>query len=165
MRWAVEQLGVRPGERVLELGCGHGVALSLIAERIGDGVVVGVDRSAKMVAAARARTAEAIDAGRVVVLEGTVAEVDLGEERFDRVLAVHFPPLLRGDGRAEADRVRRHLAPGGRLVVVAQPLDPREAEATGDAIAARLTEHGYAIEGVAVEDVGAGRGVSVAASA
>ena len=142
LRWAVDQLGLVADDVVLELGCGHGVALALIAERARR--VVGIDRSAKMT-----RTATERNPG-VDVLTASVADADLGTERFTKVLAVHFPPLLRGDPSRELALVHAHLAPGGRIFVAAAPLGGAvEAEAV--AIRERLETGGFTVDEERVE--------------
>ncbi|WP_038033803.1 class I SAM-dependent methyltransferase [Thermopetrobacter sp. TC1] len=94
----------KPGERILDLGCGDGV----IAERLmREGCkVVGVDISAEMLKAARARGVQVIQA----------SGEDLPfENEFDAVFsnaALHWMT----DARAVAEGVLRALRPGGRFV-------------------------------------------------
>ena len=112
---AVEALGIKPGDRVLELGCGHGVAASLVCERLGDGGrLLAIDRSQKMVDAAEERNAEHVAAGRATFLCTTFEDADFGGERFDVIFGIHFPPQLRHDPEGTRQRVERLLAPGGR---------------------------------------------------
>jgi cyclopropane fatty-acyl-phospholipid synthase-like methyltransferase len=108
LRAIVDALGVRPGERVLEIGCGHGVAVTYLLER--GARVTAVDRSPKMVAAAARRNPDA------EIIRGTLEDVDLGERRFDAILAVRVGLFHREPERARA-LAERWLAPGGRLVV------------------------------------------------
>lgn len=116
----LEALPLRPGMRVLEIGCGPGALARAIAQRIGDGVVVAIDRSARAVAQARAACRAEIEAGRLEVRHAAIEDFDLapGEAPFDVVVAVRVGAL---DGRhpererqAHA-RIRRALAPGGRF--------------------------------------------------
>jgi ubiquinone/menaquinone biosynthesis C-methylase UbiE len=111
---AVEALGIQPGDRVLELGCGHGVAASLVCEKLGDGGhLTAIDRSQKMVDAASDRNAGHVAAGRATFLCTTFEEAGFGDERFDVVFGIHFPPQLRHDPDGTRERVERLLAPGG----------------------------------------------------
>jgi len=150
-RWAVEQLDVQPGDRILELGCGHGVAVGLICERLDGGSVTAVDRSPKMIAAAERRNAAHVSAGRARLLAAEVQGADLGEERFDKVLAVRFPPLLRGPAAPSLAAVGEHLAEDGALYVVEHPPGPGRVEALAESISARLSEHGYTVESVRMQ--------------
>ena len=101
----VDLLAPEPGQRILDLGCGDGALTAEIAARGAD--VVGVDASADMVAAARARGLDA----RVARGEA----LDVGRGAFDAVFsnaAMHWMT----DQRAVVDGVARALRPGGRFV-------------------------------------------------
>lgn len=122
LRAAVEALPLRPGLRVLEIGCGPGAAARAVARRIGDGQVLAIDRSAKAIAQARALAGPQIAAGRLrfraVAAEDLVLEP--GEAPYDLAFALRVGAL---DGRHPAAGVRAlariaaALRPGGRLFI------------------------------------------------
>jgi ubiquinone/menaquinone biosynthesis C-methylase UbiE len=99
---------------VLEIGCGHGVAATLVCERLDGGTLTAIDRSPKMIAAARARNAAYFEAGIAEFLVGALEEIDLGERRFDKIFAVRVGLFQREPERARGV-AERWLAPGGRL--------------------------------------------------
>jgi SAM-dependent methyltransferase len=157
MVWAVETLGVRPDDRLLEIGCGHGVAVSLVCERLAGGSVLGIDRSAKMIEMAARRNAAHVAAGRAAFQVAALHEADLGDAQFDLVFAIHVPVLLRGDPRRELAIVRSHLAPGGRFALPFQPLDPATTAPTTRRLAGMLEAGGFTVEEQRVAELASGR--------
>jgi ubiquinone/menaquinone biosynthesis C-methylase UbiE len=120
LRGIVEGLGIRPGDRVLEIGCGHGVAATFVCERLDGGRLTAVDRSPKMIAAAAHRNAAYVDAGTAEFLVATLEDLDLGERRFDTIFAVRVGLFHREPARARA-LAERWLAPGGTVTAVFDP--------------------------------------------
>ena len=126
----LEWLNPKPGEKILDLGCGDGVLTAQIAERGAN--VLGVDASPEMVDAARNRgiTAQTIDAAQMTF-----------QRQFDAVFsnaALHWihdqQGLLRGVARA--------LKPGGRFV--AEMGGHGNVAAIRVALHAALAHHGLA---------------------
>jgi ubiquinone/menaquinone biosynthesis C-methylase UbiE len=113
-RRAIESLDIRPGDNVLELGCGHGVAASLVCEKLTDGGhLTAIDRSPKMIEAARSRNANHVAEGRATFLCTAFEDADLEDQRFDKVFGIHFPPAARHDPERTRRRVAELLAPNG----------------------------------------------------
>jgi protein-L-isoaspartate O-methyltransferase len=158
LSWAVSVLDVQPDDRILEVGCGHGVAVALVCEQLaaGRGHITAVDRSATMVEAASRRNADHVRAGRATFLTASLHDSDLGDARFDKVLAVHVPVFLRGDPGPELEVVSQHLAPGGRLFLPFQPLQATEVQPTIERLTAVLTGHGYRVTGTPTADLASG---------
>jgi ubiquinone/menaquinone biosynthesis C-methylase UbiE len=125
LRSVVESLGIRPDDRVLEIGCGHGVAATFVCERLEGGHLTAVDRSEKMIRAAKRRNAAYVEAGRAEFLVADLEDLDLGERRFDKIFAVRVALFHREPERARG-LVERWLAPGGAVSVFYDaPSEPR----------------------------------------
>jgi SAM-dependent methyltransferase len=140
--WAVEILDVGPDDRILEVGCGHGVAVSLVCEHLDRGRITAVDRSPKMIEMARTRNRAW--GGRARFVTARIEDADLGDETYDRVFAVHVS-APHGPGRP-LEVVRERLAPGGRLYLFSQAPGwkrPRHAERFGAELAATLGRAGF----------------------
>jgi ubiquinone/menaquinone biosynthesis C-methylase UbiE len=120
LRSIVDQLDVQPDDRVLEIGCGHGVAATLVCERLEGGRLTAIDRSPKMIEAASRRNAEFVEAGKAEFLVAKLEELDLGERRFDKVFAVRVGLFHRDPDRAYGI-AERWLAPGGAVFAFFDP--------------------------------------------
>ncbi|GAA0812383.1 class I SAM-dependent methyltransferase [Spirilliplanes yamanashiensis] len=115
----------RPGERVVDVGCGRGANLFPAALAVGpQGSAVGIDLAPAMVAAT---AAEARERGltHVRVLVGDAEAPGLPDGSADLVIAA-FLLFLLPDPDAAVRAYRRLLAPGGRLAVAtfAEDADP-----------------------------------------
>lgn len=109
---------------VLELGCGNGAALALLAERLPQARLIGVDRSATALARAGRRLGKEVEAGRVTLLRSAVAELDLPSASVDVALAVDVNLFWTGASVPELTVLRRVLKPGGALHLVVAPPAP-----------------------------------------
>lgn len=115
-RRAVEALDARPGQTVVDLGCGTGKNLPLLAEAVGPtGRVVGVDFSATMLEQARAR-AEAKGLANVELVEADAATFAF-PDGLGRVLATFSLSMMPEPERVIA-RATTALPPDGRLAVL-----------------------------------------------
>jgi ubiquinone/menaquinone biosynthesis C-methylase UbiE len=114
LRAAVDALDLKSGEHVLEIGCGHGVAVSFVCEA--GAHVVAVDRSPKMIQAASERNRRWVDAGAAEFVEAELEDLDLGDRRFDVVFAARVGLIHREPERGRA-LLARWLKPDGRMHV------------------------------------------------
>lgn len=115
---AIAALGLRPGDRVLDLGCGTGLNLRHVQRRIGPtGHIVGLDASPSMLHQA-ARRARRHGWENVTLVCADAASVDPGRwEAVDAAIATYALSVIE-DWPAAWRTMRRSTRPGGRIAVV-----------------------------------------------
>lgn len=101
---------------VLELGCGPGVLLGLLARRPGIGRVVAVDPSPTMRTMAVHAVAREVADDRVRIRPGQAERTGLPDAAVDLVVSVNSVAIWP-DLDAGLDELARVLRPGGRLVL------------------------------------------------
>jgi SAM-dependent methyltransferase len=121
VRWAVEQLDLRPDSQVLEFGGGPGAAAELVCDRLTTGTLLEIDRSATAVARIRQRCAEHLAAGRLEVRQAALAELDVPDGSVDVAFGVNVNLFWTSSAAAELALLRRALAPGGQLMIAYGP--------------------------------------------
>ena len=133
---------LQPGERVLDVGCGHATMTIEAAERVApEGRVVGVDISAAMLQLARQRVAAAgLDNVELLEADAQLHAFDPGS--FDAVIS-RFGTMFFEDPEAAFANLARALHPGGRLVFVAWQ-DPLNSEWIAVALGAAVAQLGRA---------------------
>ncbi len=111
---ALDVAAPRPGETVVDLGCGRGADVIRAAERVGArGLAIGVDANEAMLAAARARAASL---PRVRFVRGDLSAVPLPDGRADAIVS-NCAINHAADKAAVYREIRRLLRPGGRFAV------------------------------------------------
>lgn len=110
---AITAADPKPGEAVLDVGCGGGETLLQLAPRIAPGgSLTGIDLSAPLLALAKQRSSPA--AVPVTLIQGDVQTHPLPDARFD-LLFSRFGVMFFADPVAAFHNLRRSLKPGGRL--------------------------------------------------
>ncbi len=115
----IRRMEVRPGERVLDLGCGAGWATRILARLAGEGPegfgqVIGLDISDEMIRRARAASR---DFENVMFVWGSAEQIPWEENFFDQVLSVESFYYYPDQDRVLAE-LFRVMAPHGRLFIL-----------------------------------------------
>lgn len=118
-RWAVEFMDIKPGDHILEIGCGAGIAVTLIAEQLSKGTITAIDQSESMVKKASARNAAHIASGKAIFIPVALTSVSL-KDRYAKIFAFNVS-LFWKESPKELAVIKRLLAPNGKLYIFHQP--------------------------------------------
>jgi arsenite methyltransferase len=107
-------VAAKPGERILDVGCGPGFYVAELLEQVGpEGSLVGADPSPSMLAVAARRCATHAN---VEFREGPATALPVDDASFDAALSVQVLEYVE-DTKAALAEIRRALRPGGRAVI------------------------------------------------
>lgn len=116
--WGLSHLSIAPDAAVLDIGCGGGATLRRLAARAPRGHITGLDYSEVSVACSAAFNTDAIAAGRMEVVQGSVERLPFADESFDIITTVesfYFWPQPQENLR----EVHRVLKRGGTFLLIA----------------------------------------------
>src|SRR5215211_2376312 len=116
---AIQRMGITGEERVLEVGVGTGINLSLYPR---EAAVTGIDFSSSMLEKARERAARP-DAAPVRLLQMDAADLRFADASFDIVYAPYLISVVPDPVRV-AQEMRRVCRPGGRIIFLNHFLSP-----------------------------------------
>lgn len=160
IRLAVDALDLRPDARVLEVGCGTGVAAALLCARVPEGHVTALDRSATAVGHAERRLARWLDAGVADVAERDLVAFHGDGRPYDAVLAINVTlfwtapagaPDAAGAAATAVARLDELLADDGAAHLWFEAPPGADAAEAGERARAALAAGGLHAEATLVE--------------
>jgi SAM-dependent methyltransferase len=143
--WAVDTLGIAPADQVLEIGCGHGLAVPLVCKKLGRGTLIAIDRSPKMIEAAERRNRALVAAGKVRFETVALADANFGRRRFSKIFAINVN-LFWIDPGAELPVVRNLLRPGGAFYLFYEPPSATQLKPIATKLACNLEGGGFIMD-------------------
>jgi len=138
-RWTVDLLAPSGDERVLEIGCGPGVALELCLSAAPGVRAAGVDHSALMIAKAAKHNRAAMKSGRLKLYQCSVDALPASMSVFDKAFSNNVIQFVN-DQQGFLANIAAHLRLGGVLATTYQPRHARATRADALKMVERLTE-------------------------
>ena len=133
---AIQRMSIQPGERVLEVGVGTGINLSLYPKQA---MVTGIDFSVSMLEKARDRVARK-GLRNMRLLQMDAADLKFSDDSFDIVYAPYLISVVPDPVRV-AREMRRVCRPGGRIIFLNHFLSPNPLLSRAERMISPFTIH------------------------
>ena len=115
-KWLVKKMDIKQNDRVLDIGCGGGTLLALMAEKTNE-KVCGIDYSSDMVLAAVKKNRKSVSSGHVEVIKASVSQMPFSNDLFSVITSfetIQFWPDISND----ILEVKRVLKEGGKFYIM-----------------------------------------------
>ena len=117
-----EIMAVQPNDRVLEIGCGTGKLVKMMAKRIDNGLIEGIDFSSTMVEIAQRRNRKNIARGTVTIVEDDFDETTSLNTIFTKACSVNTVYFWKNPQHT-VQKVINVLQPAGQLLLAFEDID------------------------------------------
>lgn len=143
LRWAVQMLNIAANDQVLEIGCGPGVAVSLVCDQLAGGRITAIDRSTTAIRQATMRNAEHLGSGKAVLRQLDLAALSLPGQRFDKVFAINVNLFWVRPADAAWQIIKDHLGSAGLLYLFYDTPGTDKASQVAHAVTTAMMRHGF----------------------
>ena len=137
-QWAAAIMDIKPDDHILEIGCGAGVAVTILASSLTKGTITAIDQSESMIKKASARNASFVASGKAICIATSLATATL-KDRYTKIFAFNVGVFWK-DASKELAIIKRLLLPTGKLYIFHQP-PPGSSITFNKSIAAKVTEN------------------------
>lgn len=149
--WAVEVLHIQPDDTLLEIGCGHGIALGLIAPTLTDGSITAIDRSEKMIKMTHRRNSEHVATGKVNLQTVALKDAQFDQAQFNKIFAINVNVFWQKPAQ-ELAVIRQFLHPAGTLYLFYQPPRINMAQSTATTVEAKLKAASWVVQDILIDE-------------
>jgi trans-aconitate methyltransferase len=147
--WAIEIMDINPSDKILESGCGTGIAAEMVCAALENGHLTAIDRSDAMITKAKKRNAGYIKKKKVAFETVNLAEFHTRGKQFDKIFAFNVNLFWTQDGTAvEAKILRSSLTRKGKLYLFYQPPSPQMFKTITESVKRNLEAEHWKLEKV-----------------
>lgn len=117
--WGLRKIIIKKDAPILDIGCGGGQTIHMLAKQNSDSDIYGIDYAQKAVETTIQKNREAVTTGRVRITQGEVSALPFDDELFGTITAVqthYFWPDLKNDVK----EVFRVLKTGGIFIIISE---------------------------------------------
>jgi cyclopropane fatty-acyl-phospholipid synthase-like methyltransferase len=118
--WIVDLLQIEGSERVLEVGCGNGAAVSHVCARLNEGNYTAIDRSEKKVQQAINKNKDLIKRGKAHIIQTDLFDFGKSSGRYDKIYSINVNCFWMSAER-ELDALRTLLVEDGSVFLANVP--------------------------------------------
>lgn len=143
--WAVSCMAIKPGDHILEIGCGAGHAVPWVCRKLKDGRLLAVDRSTLMIQKAMKNNKCHMESGCASFQTGAFAELDWNGAEFDKVFAFNVN-IFWMKPAADFEILRAVLAPRGQAFFFYTPPDLDQLKKIRNRLPESLERQGFKVQ-------------------